>query len=612
MRTRNKIQIFGCFFVWSLILSAFSPKGMHPIYYSALKGCSQYLFQPNNSFIWKWGGAFKITFWQMYHPSLLIWCGPFFKFWCSSLLLCKIYFALLFTLLLYSTFLFLHHISNKPLHTFLAVLLFSVLLPVFHQIWLEFYGNIYGLFTLILTGIIFFSSKKRYITGFIFAFFNGFGDGVSRLYTLPFLTLLMLFYGCNKKRVIIFGFNLFFCIAGSFSQAYLVNKTAHIISFTNTPIITLIYYMSFMADYFIYIIGFAGTFLLCAGFMRYLSSDKMRHFSASFYFLIATIFVITFSPHSYSNFWHNFIFVTTDVPWTFFLISLMLIISFAYSVWKTNDTAGKLCGTIIIIFPLILAFVMGVFPRIRTDPSSRHLLPLYPFMCLQLIEILFFLIKKFRGNKVWIIILLMGMGYRLIVGGYNSWREEQAWRNISANLRIHFLIQAKRKVEICYLTPQYYYINDYEDLMFPFESNLIKFVRINKIYTDNKIHVLELQKKCLSGRVRFIVLRFKPTVDPFYEGPGEKFFKKMKKFSDYYDDQLLMSHYAYMHTPYLTPLEKVLARYKKVYNTTERYTILPLFLNEVIHRIIYNIPFLIPYEVYSDIYEIIPSPKGTP
>lgn len=374
--------------------------------------------------------------------------------------------------------------------------------------------------------------------------------------------------------------------------------------FAPNPFLAGVYYLSFMADYIIYCVGFSGVLILCSSFLKYLP-EKIKIPFGIIYFLLSIIFLISFPSFPYSNLWLNFFFVTTGIPWSLFLLMVMIILSMTYTFIKEKETLPRLCASIIILFPLILAFVMGIFPRIRTDPSSRHLLPLYPFLSYLLVEAILYNLKGSKIYKTFTLILLLPFLYHLLIAPYHSFNEEKAWREASNKIRIHLLQEIKRKMDVCYYIPdKTYYINSYDHLIFPYRAYKIRFVRV---FADDITDIPESEfhkKECENKKERFIFMRWKPEVNPFYERAGREFFRNMEKFRRYPDDQLSMAYYAYMHNPSLTPTELNLRRYyRPVFKAGGRYSSYPLFINELFHRWFYRLPFSIPYEFYFEVYE---------
>jgi hypothetical protein len=265
-----------------------------------------------------------------------------------------------------------------------------------------------------------------------------------------------------------------------------------------------------------------------------------------------------------------------------------------FSIKMSKESWEKFALACIVLCSGILIFVTGIFPRIRTDPSARHILVLFPLFSTVIVKNFFEVGRISKATQTLIFILATIFCMRQLLPLYELVSENVEPFHLVYDLRNYFL--TKRNLCIYYLTPQYYLVYP-EDIVSPKDRE----TKVIPFWVN--ISIEDLKKRCANKKTLGIFWRFRPSIDPQYFPPGEKFYSYLRKaFLHVRDDQLNMALFAKMHSPSPTDIE---CKMKKV---ERKFKSPPLFINEMIFRFLKKIPFIITYSYYFDIY-LLSSPS---
>ena len=411
-----------------------------------------------------------------------------------------------------------------------------------------------------------------------------------------------MFYGFTKRRLLLFGFNIFFeflSILFFIGGKGIINPPSSVSSI----IWSIFFYTGFIADYYIYAIDISGILLFSLSAL-YLS--KRIHPLFISIFGIFSLFIILFHPPlPYTVQWHNFFFVYPGLPVQSFLFGVLIIVSLFLHM-KYGSTYRRFFAAEILIVSSVILFVTGIFPGTRTDPSSRHLLLAYPFMIFLLMELLREVIKRrdmLTGS--FIIPLILSAFFHGVVNIYNSSVREDAIYKAVESERIFLRIYRREVSHNClYVVGPNYFLPEIRDFVNPWGKGIVKVVDLpSGSLTDVKTFELFLNytdEKC--EKKFFLVMRFRPVISPLYDDI-KNFFEYFRRSQNPLSDQYMMAQYAYMHSPNLLPVEELLYKKTMIHESSVRFHTLPLFVSELVHRIIFGLPFAIPYEVKSAIFK---------
>lgn len=589
--------LFIFIFIFSFSIGMFtSPAGLlSPLFLYLKNVCATYLPAGDGIF-----NVLKHTIsGQTYRIGIFLSC-PLIRWFGTDVIPYKIVSSLLYGVFGVTTFLLLKKISEKDFLSFFSTIL-TLLLPqfVFYSWPVLDFTNIIGAWFVFLLCILFFKDFKMRITALSLyiplSFLSSFVSEQSRLYALPFLLLLYLFYPERRNRnsslfiIIVF----FFTALSLVLHASLASRPSLQFEGIKGLFLSVVYYTHFIVCYFIYSYDYLGLVGFISSFFRFYEEKSKR---ILFYlFFLSGFSVAFFMPlYPYAELGFNFFFVTPSIPWQFFGIGIAILISSIYSIKKSPEKWERFSFSAVVISSSILIFVMGIYPRIRDDPSARHILVVFPLFTAIILKNILDLFKKQVLFKILGILLLsifirnLSPLYSLVDGGRNLY-------NLANELRGYFLnISRKTKGRMCifYINPQYY-ITAPDDILFSFKT------RETRVFTHGAgQEYLEFCKKRSFG----IFWRFRPSSDPMYLKPGEDFFRNMKPFLPY-GDQLNIAHFSEMHTPLPLPLEEELEKNPLVFKAEARYKVPPLFFNELIHRLKNHIPFFLEYRYYFKVYE---------
>lgn len=562
--------------------------------------CMKFFYSQQNFFdILK---SFTVIFYgRMYKLSGYLSCLTI-KWFSLNILPHKILSSFFFGVFGVTLYIFLKTLSRDEKLSFLSAILTLILPPVLYYSGPLDFSTLIGPWLVFLLSLLFFTERRNlviYLLILIAAFLSAFANEHSRLFALPFLLFLFFLYPERRGRNrILLGSVFFFTLVSLTFHLVLAKKSiSPIFPSLKGVSLSVVYYSHFIVCYYLYCYGYIGCLLFISSFIRFLS-PFLRKFVSVFLFLLGFT-IVFFSPvYTYGDMAFDFFFVTPSIPWSFFLLALTFLISATYSTFKTQERWEAFSFLIFLAGSSIILFVMGIFPRIRNDSSARHLLVVFPFFSLLLVKTIKDFIKNSK-TRIWISILIIAFVLRnfapLIT--FISMMKDPSFSTLGYQLRSFFLRERQRaKENICvyYLTPQYYIV-DPQDIIYPW---------INKVITFQFVRPISLEKlpKKNCEKVFGIYWRFKPLRDPFYLPPGQAFFEHMKAFLPPFTDQWNIASFSYMHTPSPLPLEQTLQQYPLVFKAESTYYSLPLFYNELLHRLWNKIPFFLKYKYYFHVY----------
>lgn len=562
---------------------------------------------PEDAFGKKIMNAFKMeVFGQLYKPvSSILYCELIRKFDGNAFLF-KLFFAFIYLITGITIYAFFKKISKNPTLSILSTFLSLLTVPYLHQVWLSLFTNILGVVLVLLSGLLFLkeSTPLFFPLAFILSFFNAFTADDSRLFAIPFLIGLGAFYGFTKRRISLILFNSFWIILSLL--LFIITGYKREISPPYNPLLSLFYYTAFISDYFIYALDLSGVLLFAFSTLlpRQPSNLKWAIYPSLFLSLST---ILLYPPYPYTTQWHNFFFVTPSLPFQSFLFGMLIILSSFFHI-KKSPIHRKVFSTEILIISATIIFVTGIFPKIRTDPSSRHLLLAYPLMIFITIETISEVLKN-RNTllKVLLTPFFISFLFHLITNAYNSSVREDAIYLSVQDTRIYLKTHRRYFEKNClYIVGPNYFLPEIKDFVNPWGKNIVEVIDTpSGSLTDLKLFETFLnlsEDKCLGKKRYFLTMRYKPSIT-FYEGPGKKFFEYLEKTQSPLSDQYMMAQYAWMHLEGTLPVEEKLSQYPMIYGSSIEYKVLPIFLSELIHRLSFHIPLFLSYEIRTNIFE---------
>lgn len=561
--------------------------------------CTNYLYQ------WGIKGAleiFKTTLLgQLYKLSLFLSCLPL-RWFGNDPVPHKIIASSFFGVFSLTLFLFLKKLTKDEKLSLISSI-FTILLPpfVFYSWPVLDYANIAGAWLVILTSILFLTEKRGYIfhiLTFIIAFLSSFLTEQSRLYTLPVLLIMFFIYKeKRKKNLPLLFMNAFFTILSIMLHMKYAERYGPGLKGIKGLSMSIIYYTHFIFCYFIYLFGFTGVLLFLTSFIRFFQKIALPFL---IFFLTGLILTFSIPLYPYAELGFNFFFITNGPPYGFFLCAIFIISLSIFTLLKNGEIWEKFSITSIFICSSILIFITGIYPRIRTDPSARHLMAILPLFSLILFKNLFDLMndKRLRFLSVLLISGLFLRNFFLILSLISM------GRGIShLGYELHYFFTKEEKVArdglcIFYLNPQYYIIDMRDIVSNPYKSRVFM--------VNEDLEAMEFIRKnyCEGKKVFGIVWRFRPLHAPVFKSAGDSFFTYMRSFSDTGDDQFNIAGFSRMHTTDDISIEKDMRGKKIVFKAEGSYIVPPLFLKEFIHRLINGIPVFLRYRYYFNVYEL--------
>jgi hypothetical protein len=478
--------------------------------------------------------------------------------------------------------------------------------PYLHQVFFGFYGNIGGVILIFLTSILFLKDEMRYsiflFLSIILSFLNAFASDDSRLFVLPFLFILGMFYGFRKRRFYLIGLNFLFI----FLSIILLPSIKGMINFpssVSSVLWSIFFYTGFIADYYIYAIDISGVILFALSAIY--SSMKVRSILLILFCFLSLFILFSFPALPYSVQWHNFFFVYPELPIQSFLFGILIVISSFIHI-KYGMRFRKFFSAEIVVISFTILFVTGIFPRTRTDPSSRHLLLVYPFMVFLVMELIEEVLRRRDLITGFLIFpLIISQFFHLGVNIYNSSVREDAIYKEVQEVRRFLRINRRYISHNClYVVGPNYFLPEIRDFVNPWGKGIVRVLPIpSGSLTDIKTFEFFLNlTKDECNKKFFLTMRFQPVVSPLYEGI-EGFFQYLGKSQEPLSDQYMMAQYAYMHSPNPLPVENLLYKKNLIHRSSVKFYVLPLFLSELLHRLTFHLPFALSYEVKAEIFE---------
>jgi len=545
------------------------------------------------------------AFHQLYKPLGFLFC-IIVRIFRGNVFYYKIFFVFVYILTAFVIYTFLRITTKKPLLSLFATFFSLLTAPYLHQVFFGFYGNIGGVILIFLTGILFLKDEMRYsifiFLSIILSFLNAFASDDSRLFVLPFLFILGIFYGFRKRRFYLIGLNFLFI----FLSILLLPSIRGMINFpssVSSVLWSIFFYTGFIADYYIYAIDISGVILFALSAIY--SNMKVRSILLILLCFLSLFILFSFPALPYSVQWHNFFFVYPELPIQSFLFGILIVISSFIHI-KYGMRFRKFFSAEIVVISFTILFVTGIFPRTRTDPSSRHLLIVYPFMVFLVMELIEEVVRKRDLITVFLIFpLIISQFFHLGVNIYNSSVREDAIYKEVQEVRRFLRINRRYISHNClYVVGPNYFLPEIRDFVNPWGKGIVRVLPIpSGSLTDIKTFEFFLNlTKDECDKKFFLTMRFQPVVSPLYEGI-EEFFQYLGKSQEPLSDQYMMAQYAYMHSPAPLPVENLLYKKNLVHRSSVKFYVLPLFLSELLHRITFHLPFALPYEVKAEIFE---------
>lgn len=557
-------------------------------------------------------GIFKlfhtVLFTHSYRLFVFLVC-PLVRWFDANVIYHKIIFSLLYGILgITVLFLFKKLTRNQKLSFFSTILTF-ILPPFVFYSWPIFeLSNIMGALCVFWMCIFFFTESRNiplYILFTLTAFLSGFGSEQSRLYTLPSLFLLFLLYPERRsKNIYLLCISTFFI----FLSLLFHTKYARIPGpQLNTPsafLLAVVYYSHFIFCYYLYCYGYLGISFLTSSFIRFMDK-KFRNKILFLFFSLFLLLTLSIPVYPYSEVFLNFFFVTPGLPWQFFALALIFCVSLLYSSVKSKERWEQFSIFNTLSCSLILIFIMGIYPRMRTDPSARHLLVVFPFTSLLLLKIFSDWLKGidkkyFKYFIIFLFTLTMVRNFSPLYSLISKWHGISSIGYSVHSFLSHKLKRMQKKVCIFYLNPQFYFFFP-DDIL---SSHLKPRARVFRYTKDPNLRQIE-EESCKDRKIWGIFFRIKPAMHPLYYPVRERFFTMAHTFSLKGDDpQAEMMELAKMHTSENLALEEKLKKLPLLFRIEGEYFTTPLFLNEFLHRIISHIPFFLSYKFYFEIYDL--------
>jgi len=550
--------------------------------------------------------SFRVSiFHQLYKPLAFFYCGLIRGFGGNPFYF-KIFFSFVYFLTFLSIYIFLRIITGRETLSLLASFISFITAPYLHQVFLSLYTNIFGVILVFLTGILFLKDEMRYsiflFLSIILSFLNAFASDDSRLFVLPFLFILGIFYGFRKRRFYLIGLNFLFI----FLSILLLPSIRGMINFpssVSSVLWSIFFYTGFIADYYIYAIDISGVILFSLSAIY--SNMEVRSILLILLCFLSLFILFSFPALPYSVQWHNFFFVYPELPIQSFLFGILIVISSFIHI-KYGMRFKKFFSAEILVISFTILFVTGIFPRTRTDPSSRHLLLVYPFMVFLVMELIEEVLRRRDLITGFLIFpLIISQFFHLGVNIYNSSVREDAIYKEVQEVRRFLRINRRYISHNClYVVGPNYFLPEIRDFVNPWGKGIVRVLPIpSGSLTDIKTFEFFLNlTKDECDKKFFLTMRFQPVVSPLYEGI-EGFFQYLGKSQEPLSDQYMMAQYAYMHSPAPLSVENLLYKKNLIHRSSVKFYSLPLFLSELIHRITFHLPFALPYEVKAEIFE---------
>lgn len=573
--------------------------------------CSHYF--PAGEGIFEFLGSIKGTFFNTHYKLGVFLSCPFLRWFHTDFFLYRFSHSLLWGILALLVFYFLKALTNNPRLSLIATVV-TFLLPPFLEIPpVPEYSNPLGAAFVFLICIFFFIRKRNLFLNLLYviiALLGTFLSELSRLYSLPLFALLYFVYSERREENTFWLFSLaFLTLLSFFIHAMLVHKSI-IYSFKGVKgvVFSFIYYVHFIYGCYLFSFGYLGMLFLTSSFIRFLSLRK--HIIFYIFFLLSLLMVLSLPLYSYSEFFLDFFFVTPSVPWQFFLLGFALLLSGGYSAFKSKEKWEVFSFFAIFSASGILLFVMGVFPRIRNDPSARHLLVVFPLFSLLLVKIGRDWIKESKCRLLALFIISLAVLRNIFPFIYVISKQHNL-PSLTYDLHLYFIRELKRTREsVCvyYLNPQYYTLGP-QEIGYPYKKNVRTFLLFVRPVLDGKIDekILEERSEECDRKIG-IFWRFRPLHNPLYLLPSFKFFEYMKTFSlpRVRDFQFNIAESSFMHSLSPLPLEYQLKKFPLLFAAETKYCSFPLFLNELLNRLIHSLPLCIEYKYSFYIFELSP------
>lgn len=551
-------------------------------------------------------GLMASFFGQLYKPFIFTFYCWVIRLFGGDTVLYKFFFSSLYLITGIIIYAFLRRLTGKPSLSTWATFISLLTVPFLQQVFMSFYTNIFGVIFIFLLSMLFITERGDvwwYAGVIILSVINAFVTDDTRLFTIPFLLSIALVRGFSRKRCFVLFLTLLFLTFSNFFFLKLLGGKTLMPVPPEGIFWSYFYYSGFVADYFIYAFGFSGIILASIRPVLFLK----KGYVIILFLLLGSGIILFQRQYPYSNQWHNFFFVTPSLPHQFFLFYILILLALLLLCIKRGEAYYRVFALEIFIISSVLIFVTGIFPRVRTDPSSRHLLCLYPFLAFLILESGVELWRKGGLSRAITAFLFISLTFHLIANAFNSSTREEAVSRVFKEGRDYLRNHVFRFAPGClYVVGPNYFLPEIRDFVNPSGRNIQVFSLPSCAMTDLETFSLFselLAKECKWKRRILLSMRFMPESSPLYEFPSGRFFEGLLKTQSRLADQVSMAYYAYMHYGEL-PVERVLKGFPLRNKIDERFYLLPFFVSELVHRLRFKIPLLLPYRVTVEIREL--------
>lgn len=481
-----------------------------------------------------------------------------------------------FILLGFTLYKFLKHfLKNDQKFIPFIVFFFPFLPSTFPDAYLKVnLSAILGTLFFFLCGYLFVSSRKFPLIFYIFTpFFSVFTTEVSRLYTFPFLLLLLFTFKDFRKEKVYLVIS-----SGVYT---LFNVFIFKPSLPSPNFYTLLNSIERLIETHIFTFGFIPTILLAGYFLLYGNTHR--------YFYIFSIFALLTSLFHFPlpHYGMATTFTILGTQWWFLVIFFFHTFSMFLLFKKSSEAEEKLISLSIILLPLLYSLALLMIPSDFPLFSPRHLICVYPFFLPLLFRILYFIFKK---GKIIFTLFLLFIIFHIFSIFYNYSNKIFAFERMLNLTKIQFIklnklaSKAETRISIFHPPSPDFIFGDLNFLLHSYYHPYLKLKSIDyeKLYTLTKGR--DIMKELPQGQKFFLIFE-----DLFVEPElwNEKFInevliKTLSRETDFFEWWIVISCFKGKNTEKFFPFLK-----KELYfQTSVEYKYIPIFENELLYNLI--------------------------